>query len=90
MRVLWFVSILGKVDNLGEHENCGIAVAKAGRSEYYREYTVDPGMHADPPVIDEALIRFGNWLITRLAGNSSAIKATEEHYTPLFLFRFLL
>ncbi len=36
----------------------GIAVDNAGRSEYYREYTVDPGSHADPPVIDEALIRF--------------------------------
>ncbi len=36
----------------------GIAVDNAGRSEYYREYTVDPGGHADPPVIDEALIRF--------------------------------
>lgn len=37
--------------------NYEIAVAEAGRSEYYQLYTVDPGMHGDPPVIDEVLIR---------------------------------
>ena len=35
----------------------GLAVDAAGCSEYYRIYTVDPGMHGDPPVIDEVLIR---------------------------------
>jgi hypothetical protein len=34
-----------------------IAVTEAGCSEYYRAYTVPTGSHADPPVIDEALIR---------------------------------
>jgi len=36
----------------------GIAVDAAGCSEYYRVYVADPGKHGDPPVIDEALIRF--------------------------------
>jgi pimeloyl-ACP methyl ester carboxylesterase len=35
----------------------GLAVDAAGCSEYYRTYTVDPGMHGDPPVIDEVLLR---------------------------------
>jgi pimeloyl-ACP methyl ester carboxylesterase len=37
--------------------NYEIAVAEAGRSEYYQLHTVDPGMHGNPPVIDEVLIR---------------------------------
>jgi pimeloyl-ACP methyl ester carboxylesterase len=35
----------------------GLSVDAAGCSEYYRVYTVDPGMHGDPPVVDEILIR---------------------------------
>ena len=34
------------------------AVAAAGRSEYYRLYTANPGQHADPDTIDEALLHF--------------------------------
>jgi pimeloyl-ACP methyl ester carboxylesterase len=35
-----------------------LAVAEAGRSEYYRYYIVSGGGHTDPPVIDSVLIHF--------------------------------
>jgi pimeloyl-ACP methyl ester carboxylesterase len=52
------ISVHGAQDPLLSQEQAlsyGIAVDNAGRSEYYREYTIDPGAHADPPVIDAAL-----------------------------------
>ena len=36
----------------------GLAVAEAGRSEYYRTYVAPLGGHSDGPTVDEALIRF--------------------------------
>lgn len=56
------ISIHGAQDPIISLENAysyGTAVDDAGRSKYYREYTIDPGEHAwDPRVIDEALVRF--------------------------------
>jgi len=54
------VSVHGAQDPLSslyQQTVYGMAVAAAGCSEYYRAFTVDPGMHGDPPVIDEVLVR---------------------------------